>query len=69
MAIDEKQKLDRIAELQRLKKSSQLGGGAERIDAQLLLEFVLDIYLCQDAKTLILESCPHSLERLLDGNP
>ncbi|HET8944325.1 MAG TPA: carboxyl transferase domain-containing protein, partial [Dehalococcoidia bacterium] len=34
MAIDEKQKLDRIAELQRLKDSSQLGGGAERIDAQ-----------------------------------
>ncbi|HET9476012.1 MAG TPA: acyl-CoA carboxylase subunit beta [Dehalococcoidia bacterium] len=34
MAIDEKQKLDRITELQRLKESSQLGGGAERIDAQ-----------------------------------
>src|SRR3990172_5844181 len=34
MAIDEKQKLDRLAELKRLKESSQLGGGAERIEAQ-----------------------------------
>jgi acetyl-CoA carboxylase carboxyltransferase component len=34
MAIDEKQKQDRLAELQRLKESSQLGGGAERIEAQ-----------------------------------
>ncbi len=34
MAIDEKQKLDRIAELQRLKEASRQGGGAERIEAQ-----------------------------------
>ncbi len=34
MAIDEKQKSDRLAELKRLKESSQLGGGAERIEAQ-----------------------------------
>src|SRR5512145_1352480 len=34
MAIDEKQKQDRIAELQHLRESSQLGGGAERIEAQ-----------------------------------
>ncbi|HSP54248.1 MAG TPA: carboxyl transferase domain-containing protein, partial [Dehalococcoidia bacterium] len=34
MAIDEKQKLDRRAELESLKESSRQGGGAERIEAQ-----------------------------------
>ncbi len=34
MAIDEKQKLDRLAELERLKESSRQGGGVERIEAQ-----------------------------------
>ena len=34
MAIDEKQKLDRLAELNSLKESSQQGGGPERIEAQ-----------------------------------
>src|SRR3990172_2010771 len=34
MAIEEKRKEDRLAELQRLKESAQLGGGKERIEAQ-----------------------------------
>ncbi|MBI2913416.1 MAG: acyl-CoA carboxylase subunit beta [Chloroflexi bacterium] len=34
MAIEEKRSEDRLAELQRLKESAQLGGGKERIEAQ-----------------------------------
>ena len=34
MAIDEKQKPNRLADLERLKEASRQGGGAERVEAQ-----------------------------------